>query len=295
MPEHGTVLAVQSRRLGDELVGAHSAGATVLQVDDVADFSEEGGWISTPAGVQAYSTINDAASTISLTAGLLGALADADRVDLYDVEQAQTIVEVIASVQVDGAEVNSDPVEAIVHHTLVALLPEGIRAEAGESVEFEHDATADVSTITNVLGKSPSIDGAAVWNPYVIQAMNALTVPDSSFTQVTSWTVSEAVGLATGSGITITYPGVYYIAAQNAWATNSSGRRYLRILINGSQVGYVNVVAETSGVTYVQVFALTRLEETDVVTVELQQTSGASLAIGLGVSVSRMVMYRVSI
>jgi hypothetical protein len=178
MPEHGTVLAVQSRRLGDELVGAHSAGATVLQVDDVADFSEEGGWISTPAGVQAYSTINDAASTISLTAGLLGALADADRVDLYDVEQAQTIVEVIASVQVDGAEVNSDPVEAIVHHTLVALLPEGIRAEAGESVEFEHDATADVSTITNVLGKSPSIDGAAVWNPYVIQAMNALTVPD---------------------------------------------------------------------------------------------------------------------
>jgi hypothetical protein len=164
-----------------------------------------------------------------------------------------------------------------------------------EPVTVQLALRGDGYEVTSQPIREASFDGAAVWNPYAIQAMNALTVPDSSFTQATSWTVSEVVGLDTGSGVTVTYPGVYYIAAQNAWAANSSGRRYLRILINGSQVGYVNVVAETSGVTYVQVFALTRLEETDVVTVELQQTSGASLAIGLGTSVSRMVMYRVSI
>lgn len=156
MTEYGAVLAVNVVTLGDEAVGVHAAGATTIQLDDAADFPASGS-VSTPLGVLAYTAVDYDLNTLTLAAGLpAGGLADQDRVDVWDAQRGRLASEVHADVVLEGSSENSEPLDAIVQHSLIPYLPEGIRNPGGgEQVEIAQLAEGGLWFVVNVPGLSP--------------------------------------------------------------------------------------------------------------------------------------------
>lgn len=160
---HGHIVAVTVDTHGDELTTAATAGATILQVIDTADFDETGGWLRV-GGVGGelveYVTIDDAAATITLTTALTTAADVAARVDVWDPDTGlagDVVVEYVADVVDDTT---GDQIQATVDHTLADRLDDTVRPGIGESVVCTLD-TDGVWAVTQILGKSPVIDQAS--------------------------------------------------------------------------------------------------------------------------------------
>lgn len=120
--DRGAAVLVSRRVLGDTLTAAPGIGATVLTLDDCADFPNDGGAVriggqdGEGGEVHRVSDVDDEASTITLATPLATAKLVEDRVDLHPLT-----VEWTAAVQVD----DGDPLEAVIDHSLTVMLAEG--------------------------------------------------------------------------------------------------------------------------------------------------------------------------
>jgi hypothetical protein len=172
--EHGHLVAVTAVTAGDELVASAAISDLTLFVGDVADFAEEGGWLTIGGNVIAYTTCDDDLSTITLTTAMVATAAVEDRVDVWDADSNQPVVEYVASVMLDGQD-EGDPIEAAIDHSLVDLLSPTINSEGGWSVDLEW-TTDDDLTVVRVNGKQP-FQTAAFLDPGTIPDPIPITPP----------------------------------------------------------------------------------------------------------------------
>lgn len=137
---HGKVAAVTTRNLGAEVV-ADSTG-TLVQVRDSAVFDETGGTLALNGVEYAYVTVDHVADVITLAAP--ATFQDGDYLE------AAPALAVTKARVLDGT---GESIEVLVHHTLKASLPDGIRDDpaAAETVQMERSGSQLV--IVDVVGQ----------------------------------------------------------------------------------------------------------------------------------------------
>lgn len=249
----GHVTAIAAEVRSASTVASTADGATILYVDDVADFAGEGGTLRLSAeGVTfastllRYSDIDDDASTITLidavdiTAG--GPAAAGMTVTCWDTTDNVAVTEWIATVADD-----TDPeggIEAAVHHSLIRLLVASVRAGANESVTATRDEHGQW-TVTEVHGKTPITD-----TPHgeLYRATDLGPIAASTDTTLTfDGSGPFRGGLSAASGIwTIPADGRYVMALNVGWEANASGQRRAWIEIDGAVVAQVRHDAAAS-------------------------------------------------
>jgi hypothetical protein len=285
----GEVRSVGKGGSQTELVAAAAAGALALSVEMAeGNFHEDGGQLRLNDNTYDYDTIDVDADTITLTAPLPVAAEVDDPVQAVDagaVEVAWT-----AEVAID----DGDPIAANIPTSLIGYFPEGVY---DQPVQVAIELRGDTYEVASQPLRDASFDGGTVWNPNVSRDMFAANIPNITYTKITSWSAGTVDGITVTSGDhTIVYPGIYFFAAAAAFVANATGRRRVRVLVNGVQVAYNAQGADDSGApTYTQTFREVRLEELDVVTVEVWQDSGAVLGLYTTAGVANFSIHRVSV
>jgi len=274
--DYGRVVAVNAHTIGDQLVGAHGAGVVSLQLDDASDFDADGGIAMSPAGLLTYDSVDHDTDTMSLVTPLPTVLADETRIDLWDPERADVVTEVIASIALEGTEDEGEPFEATVPHGLRAYLPDGIRTSAGEVVEIDVEA----EEVIDIPGRTPQIDGRAVWNPHSRRTFNGQALSNATWEKLLGWSDVETDGITFANGVwTAVSPGWYDATGTAGWAFNVTGRRRLRFMVNGVATGYVGLPADTDVDTHATLTLQLRLVEGDQIEFWAFQSSGAGLQV----------------
>lgn len=149
MKDIGKVLEVSVITIGDEVTRQHNIGESILFLNDVAEFSEDGGRVDINGFQYDYTTIDDDLSTMTLATPLGQVVNDESLVNVYPVAE-----ELVALVQTDEEE---DPIECPVTQSMVPLIPEGVRDEdQQEAVVVEHDGNE--WTIVDFPGSPPVQD-----------------------------------------------------------------------------------------------------------------------------------------
>lgn len=161
--DSGRIAAVNTLPLGDELALDAPVGTGTLTVTDAADFSEDGGVLSLGDVVYTYSAVDDETGVIFLDTTVTVAAFEGDPVLVWDAETEAFSVETIALVIVEGETENDDALEAIVPHSLIAYLPEGIRENGGEYVTVEW--RGDDVFIQDILHREPLLEAAYIPEP----------------------------------------------------------------------------------------------------------------------------------
>lgn len=172
---HALCTGVRAQRLGDSLSAVATTGDTVLHVNDVTDFSEDGGFYTMPGltfgALQLYvqySGIDDDTSSIFLPApGLLTSSGSPFPVDtevyIWDNANNQPAVQYIATIdQIDGED--GTQCEAVVDQAIAHVLAQTMRnGGAGESVTVVEDgvglAIAEVHGRNNALASMQYLQG----------------------------------------------------------------------------------------------------------------------------------------
>jgi hypothetical protein len=248
----------------------------------VSDFDEGGGTLLLNGVQLAYKTVNNTTQTITLTAPLAAAAVAGD--PLQAIIDGQPAVEWIANVSVD----EGDTIAAGIPTALVSYFPEGTYAD---QAQVEIDIVGDDYRVIAQPNVTPSFDGAVVWNPRVTGTRAGVSIPNATWTPLNTWTITEAEGITVGSGFTVVYPGTYLALSRASFTSQSTGRRGVRVMVNGTEVSPFLVAADSGGQTFVQTVASIRLAELDLVTFEVYQGSGGSLALGVAI----VSLYRISI
>jgi len=284
--DYGRVVAVNAHTIGDQLVGAHGAGVVSLQLDDASDFDADGGIAMSPAGLLTYDSVDHDTDTMSLVTPLPTALADETRIDLWDPERADVVTEVIASIALEGTEDEGDPFEATVPHGLRAYLPDGIRTSAGEVVEIDVEA----EEVIDIPGRTPQIDGRAVWNPHSRRTFNGQTLSNATWEKLLGWSDLETDGITFTNGTwTVVSGGWYAIDSSATWTSNATGRRRLRLMLNGVVGDGMGMPADPDSDTQGALSPQLRLIEGDQIELWAFQSSGAGLQVKAGAfSISRL-------
>lgn len=271
----GVVTEVEARTLGSELVVAAVAGDTVLQVDLVSDFDEDGGTLILNGIQLAYTTVDPELETITLAAPLVVAADEDDPV--FQVEGGGSTPGVLWTAYVSLDE--GDNVAAEIPTNLISYFPEG-QYDVPAPVEVR--LNGDTYEVVSQPEVAPVFNGATVWNPRANRNMVTQTIPNATWTQVTGWVDVEVDGLTVSDGVTVPEDGTYLILAKAAFLTNGIGRRGIRLMVDGVDTEYFVLSADSSGLTYAPVFDSARLTELSKVTVEVFQSSGAGLALANG-------------
>ncbi|GAB2970335.1 hypothetical protein [Nocardioides montaniterrae] len=249
----GHVTAINTEVRSASTVTSTADGATVLAVDDVADFAAEGGTLRVWAeGVTfadtllRYSGIDDDADTITLldavaiTAG--GPAPAGMTVTCWDTADNRPVTEWIASVSDD-----SDPeggIEAAVHHSLIKLLVASVRAGANESVTATRDEHGQW-TVTEVHGKTPITD-APHGELYRATDMGPLATSTDTIL-VFDGPGPFRGGMGAASGIwTIPADGRYVMTLNVGWEADAAGQRRAWIEIDGDVAAQVRHNAASS-------------------------------------------------
>ena len=238
---HGRVLNVTAIDLGDEIAVAAAAGATVMEVGDVADFDEAGGWLEVNGEVVAYTGIDDDTATISLATPLAGAVAEYDTVTLISAV-GRPVREWSADIVLDDQE-GGDSIAAALSHTLVDKLPQGVREGAGESVTWRREGSDVI--VTGVLGEVPTTDTSFFDNPAATGILNApAEIPTGvNWTTVKDFGAFDLVKMDYNSltGIwTFAEDGIYaftFGAVFEGNASNARGVRYRKHFLDGTSEG----------------------------------------------------------
>jgi hypothetical protein len=284
----GEVRSVEKGGSQSALTTTAPFGTLTLTIEMAeGNFNEDGGRLTLNDNTYDYTSIDVETDTITLTAPLPVA-ADTDD-PIQSIDAGAPEIEWTAFVAID----DGDPIPATIPTTLIGYFPEGTY---DDPMQVQLELRGDTYEVVSQPVRDASFDGGTVWNPNVSRDMLAANIPDSTYTQINAWSGGTVDGITvTGGAHTIVYPGTYFIAAQSAFIANASGRRRIRILVNGAQVGYNAQGAEDFAPTYVQAFREVRLEELDVVTVEVYQDSGAQLALYVATGVANLSLHRVSI
>lgn len=150
MQDFGKVVEVRIEVSGDETVGSHPIGATVLQLDDITDFSEKGGEVEIEGLVYPYNGIDDEFEKIILGIPLTVAVPDATKVNVWPFKQEKWAT-------VD-AENNDEPIEALIPHGLKDRVLDGIRDEEDEEYALLRLGESEWEVV-DLLAERPDIDG----------------------------------------------------------------------------------------------------------------------------------------
>lgn len=153
----GRVRSVDTVEYGDLLDGDHAIGVTTLQLQDAADFDEDGGYLRLNGVVLTYTEADLDLDTVTLADPLAVAALDGDAVSSWDPVANAVSSDLFALVAVDGTDTADDALEAIVDHPLAPLLPEGIRGTTGEAVELRY--RGDDLFVTGIRGRAPLLPG----------------------------------------------------------------------------------------------------------------------------------------
>lgn len=148
----GVVAGVYANELGDKVAVAPTVPTSTLQVYDVVDFDEDGGWLRLNGAILAYTTVDDDTSTITLVTPLLVTTAVDSVVDVWDMENAQPAT--IYKAVIDGFDgFDGKPVEAIVPQGVAHSLATTMRDGKGESVTISRDEGGEL-TVSSVNGRT---------------------------------------------------------------------------------------------------------------------------------------------
>lgn len=150
MIEVGTVDAVRSEILGSFLIADAADAATEITVDDLADFSEDGGWLIVNDQVISYTTADDDTGIIELDTPLDNAAVEGDRVDVYTNGSRASVL--WADVYIGDAD---ETVEVMVPISIRDRLREG-SLDSEQSVHL--DVSGDTFTLVDVVGAEPLLD-----------------------------------------------------------------------------------------------------------------------------------------
>lgn len=152
------VVTIVDRLPGSTLAVDAGAGAGALTLDDLYDFSEDGGTATIGDGVNSepvtYTAIDDDTGILTLSGVTTNAFGAGDTF-----VQASAGIEKSAYLIRD--DVDDEQVVARVPHRWYDVLPEGIRDPGeGEAVTARFDGVDWL--IEDILGQTPSVDGSAI-------------------------------------------------------------------------------------------------------------------------------------
>jgi hypothetical protein len=162
----GRVVAVNTVPLGGLLAADAVESSGEIYVEDAADFDPNGGFLRfEDETVVAYTSADDETGLILLDEGPGPGLLAGDRVEIYDNDLEGLVVETHATIVVEGTEQPGDTLSAIVDHSLIPYLPEGIRdadfvSTIGESVSLAW--RGDDLYVVNIIGREVRFDGAMI-------------------------------------------------------------------------------------------------------------------------------------
>lgn len=171
----GRVRSVDTVEYGDVLDGDHAIGVTTLQLQDAADFDEDGGSLRLNGVVLKYTAADLDLDTLTLAVPLAVASLDGDAVSSWDEVSNAVSSDLFALVAVDGTDTADDALEAIVDHPLAPLLPEGIRGTIGEAVELRY--RGDDLFVTGIRGRAPLLPGFVNDDTSTWSGLGDLTLP----------------------------------------------------------------------------------------------------------------------
>lgn len=161
------VAAVNTLPLGSVISVSAGVGATALAVEDAADFDEAGGVVIIgDTEIVTFVSADDESGILTLAAPTTVAWDVDTRIELWDATAATRVVETVAQVLVEGADQGGDSLEAVVDHTLIPFLPEGIR-ETGPETGLVGEAVAiewrgEELVVVNIIGQAPVMNGAVI-------------------------------------------------------------------------------------------------------------------------------------
>jgi hypothetical protein len=288
----GEVRSVEKGGSQSGLTTAAAPGAITLTVEMAeGNFNEDGGQLRLNDNTYDYTAIDVDADTITLTAPLPVAATIDDPIQSIDAGNIE--IEWTALVAID----DGDPIPATIPTALIGYFPEGTY---DQPVQVAIQLSGDSYEVASQPLRDASFDGGAVWNPHAFRDVTAQNVADSFWARINSWSVGEADGVTVGATssttYTIQYPGVYFISVQVAFATNGTGVRRVRLMRNDTdQIAYNSTAADAGSATYVLTTRELRLVEDDTISVDVWQTSGATLALYVVGSTSTFAMHRVSV
>lgn len=263
----GTLTRVDDVETVTALTADVAIGATLLPVDDVTDFNIGDDVMVLDTNVGAVTAVDDTASTLTVPTLASGYSID-DPVILLDTD-GQTAVTRIASVDPDDDD--QPPIDDALIDPGLSTLVEGVY-DPGVPVELDY--TDGVYTVVRRL------DDRVGWNPHSYQTINATTITAATHTQLTAFTTVETDGFSYGAGSwQVGYAGWYGMNAWVSWASNATGRRRVRFLVNGVLQLVQVVPADPDTQSFNQASFEARLQVGDVVTVWVFQNSGTSLGI----------------
>lgn len=165
MTEVGTVDTVRVVRLGSFLTADAALAATAIVVDDLADFSEDGGWLIVNDQAVQYTAGDDDTGELTLATGLDIAGVAGDRVDVLVNGGVASVM--VADVWLGDAD---ETVECTVPVTMRDRLPESM--ESGLSVLV--DTSGGEFVLVDIRGAEPLIDGSFI-DPLTTVPPEALT------------------------------------------------------------------------------------------------------------------------
>lgn len=170
----GKLEAVWVERYGCHLTASAAINDTVLSVSFTADLSEDGGQLQhvETGDILDFTTIDPDAETVTLTSPLAAAIDEGDTLRVYPLSD-----DLFASVRLDDAADDEEPIEARVSQALRPVIPEGVREDERESVRVEGVGTEWV--VQDVVATAPLIDGAFLDPTTVPNARDGLA-PDAS-------------------------------------------------------------------------------------------------------------------
>ncbi len=235
----GIISSVTTRDLGAQIVEPAAAGATILTLEHVADFADEGGQlqVSRPdetLATLAYTTIDRDECTVTLAAPLTFAVDDEDFAAVYPPASVQ-----IATVIVDEEEApdDVDMIEAVVPYVMRAMLADGIRDDPDMAEQVVVDIVADEYTLVDLRYQQPVIELdnlPPTVAPPVPAPVEDLTVTASLY--VDGWGFTHIALTATCSPVTTDVDGEPFTPAGYELWGQPAGQEYRRITASASAV-----------------------------------------------------------
>lgn len=260
----GHITAMHRVTAGHHVTVAAAVGATVLTLDDTADFDEAGGQVLVSGQVYDYDAVDPIAHTLTLTEPLTVAAAVDDPAELFDPEVGGTIVvEYEADVLLDDQDPSDRPIQVSVPHGLVPMLEESVRGGIAEAVSLVRDGEHDW-TIWQVEGKLASnliadeaIQSAADAFSLAEDAMSAAEFAQAtadgkinSFYQTTAPTSGMGIGdlwFDTDDRQAYRYNGTSWVSVQDQAIVNAlAAAESAQVTADGKIVHFVGPTAPTA-------------------------------------------------
>lgn len=155
---HGHVDVIRVDFFGDAVRGDVASGATLLPINDAADFDEEGGLLTFDGGTTTYPyTILDdgdesSEPVLQLTTPLASAVEDGLPVLVWNLSPLGLVQDWVAAIVDD---VDGSTIEASIAHALIEQLGEELTGLPGMSVVAERLPDTTEWVLTNILGAAP--------------------------------------------------------------------------------------------------------------------------------------------